>query len=118
PAERTGKSRVRYWPGGVRDRRSPASSPVPRRPTKPRVTNRSVTDAVCRAREGPGIAARAWIARRASCLVPARWNLVDGAEELLDGRGADRQEAVLGRPQDLAVVRVLDRGDAVRPRDC
>src|SRR5678815_5713576 len=37
PAERTGKSFVRYWPGGMRSFFSP-----PRRlPTKPRETNRS-----------------------------------------------------------------------------
>ncbi len=42
PAERTGKSRVRYWPVGVRDRASPPAAPSSRRPTNPRVTNRSV----------------------------------------------------------------------------
>src|SRR5439155_9528384 len=40
PAERTGKSLVRYWPGGTRPA-APVSG-VDRRPTKPRVTNRSV----------------------------------------------------------------------------
>src|SRR5262245_35615236 len=35
PAERTGKSRVWYWPGGIRA----GSTPSRRRPTKPRETN-------------------------------------------------------------------------------
>src|SRR5919106_1126352 len=37
PAERTGKSFVRYWPGGRRS----CFSPPRRLPTKPRETNRS-----------------------------------------------------------------------------
>ena len=41
PADRTGKSRVRYWPGGVRLASSPPGAC--RRPTKPRDTKPSVT---------------------------------------------------------------------------
>ena len=43
PAESTGKSVVRYWPGGMRVRGLPTPG-VARRPTNPRVTKRSAID--------------------------------------------------------------------------
>ena len=45
PADSTGKSRVRYWPGGIRLASSPGGC---RRPTKPRDTNWSATLALYR----------------------------------------------------------------------
>src|SRR5262245_60453628 len=41
PADRTGKSVVRYWPGGIRSETLPGPAGA-RRPTNPRVTNCSV----------------------------------------------------------------------------
>src|SRR5437867_5705025 len=61
PADRTGKSFVTYCPGGVRRRRSseeipPPSAPASRRPTNPRVTNRSVISPPSRPRHaGPRV---------------------------------------------------------------